>query len=461
MKEARYFSAQPESVVQCWLCPHHCTIADGRTGFCRVRMNDGGTLYSLVWGRSIAASVDPVEKKPFFHLLPGSLSFSIATVGCNMRCDFCQNSDISQHQARAGDVPGEDLPPRQVVEAARAQGCASVFLYYTEPTIFLELHRHGALARRPGSLNSSSPKAYINPEIVAHRARRAHRGANIDLKSFSDDLYRGLCSAGSPGPQGDRGHFKRASGSRSHLVIRRERLAAGAPGDRALHSRHEPGHPLAREPVLPPLPLSRGPVHPGGDTGPGQGDRPGRGAQLCIHRQRRRPCRRTHPLPGLRRNRHRQEGVLRGRNGNARRQMQPLRPKHIREDPMKNQNYVKSWMPRRLTSRKRCRDRGPRHHRGVFRGSGRQGKRGSRCPEKEGRLNPNWPTNSSRDGRSFRPVSTRWSRTTGSISGFCPRSRPSARQRSTSRAWPARQPGSTSWRTGARPWPYAGRAGRL
>ena len=196
MKEAKYWTAHPDSVVRCYLCPHRCTIRDGRTGLCRVRMNEGGTLYSLVWGRSIAASVDPVEKKPFFHLLPGTLSFSIATVGCNMRCAFCQNSDISQYQARVGDVPGEDLPPRQVVESAMAQGCSSVSYTYTEPTIFLEYALDTAhLAREAGLLNLFVTNGYINPEIVRTDLAGLIDGANIDLKSFSDGFYRRLCSA--------------------------------------------------------------------------------------------------------------------------------------------------------------------------------------------------------------------------------------------------------------------------
>jgi pyruvate formate lyase activating enzyme len=136
MREARFWTGLEKSRVQCRLCPHACTIADGRTGVCGVRKNSGGRLESLVWGRSIAANVDPIEKKPLFHYLPGSLSFSIATVGCNLRCSFCQNSDISQYPVLTGKVTGDELLPEDVVDAAQESGCASISYTYTEPTIY-------------------------------------------------------------------------------------------------------------------------------------------------------------------------------------------------------------------------------------------------------------------------------------------------------------------------------------
>src|SRR5208337_4406967 len=107
MKQARFWVKADENKVRCFLCAHRCLIADSKTGVCGVRKNEGGVLYSLVWGRSISANVDPIEKKPLFHFLPGSSSFSIATVGCNFKCAFCQNSDISQYPQDTGRITGD------------------------------------------------------------------------------------------------------------------------------------------------------------------------------------------------------------------------------------------------------------------------------------------------------------------------------------------------------------------
>jgi pyruvate formate lyase activating enzyme len=196
MKEARYWTALDHERVHCSLCPQSCRIGDGKTGFCGVRKNEGGRLYSLVWGKAIAGNVDPIEKKPLFHFLPGSLSFSIATVGCNFRCAFCQNSDISQYPQETGRVTGEDLPPEAVVEAALARRCASVSYTYTEPTIYLEYAVDTArLARGKGLANVMVTNGYICPDIVKTDLKGLVDAANIDLKAFSDAFYKRLCSA--------------------------------------------------------------------------------------------------------------------------------------------------------------------------------------------------------------------------------------------------------------------------
>ena len=196
MKQARYWTALEGGAVQCVLCPHRCTIKSGRTGICGVRKNEGGALLSLVWGLSVAASVDPIEKKPLYHLMPGSLSFSVATVGCNFRCVFCQNSDISQYPHQTGGVTGDELLPEDVVMAAAARGCASVSYTYTEPTVYMEYVVDTArLAKRSGLLNVMVTNGYTGPEIVRSDLAGLIDGANIDLKSFSDDFYRRLCSA--------------------------------------------------------------------------------------------------------------------------------------------------------------------------------------------------------------------------------------------------------------------------
>jgi len=142
MREAMLYERLEGEAVRCGLCAFRCRIAAGQRGVCGVRENRGGTLYSLVYGRSISAAVDPIEKKPLYHFLPGSRAFSIATVGCNFTCTFCQNADISQapRSLSKGGGDWEDwarpLSPEQVVALARRERCAAIAYTYTEPTIF-------------------------------------------------------------------------------------------------------------------------------------------------------------------------------------------------------------------------------------------------------------------------------------------------------------------------------------
>ena len=138
--------------IQCQLCPRQCVVADGRRGFCGVRENRGGQYYSLVYGNPCAVHVDPIEKKPFYHLLPASTSFSIATAGCNLRCKFCQNWEISQ--AKPEDTYNLDVPPEKVVAMAKKVGSRSIAYTYVEPTIFFEYMIDTArLAKKEGILN--------------------------------------------------------------------------------------------------------------------------------------------------------------------------------------------------------------------------------------------------------------------------------------------------------------------
>ena len=164
VKEASFYAKADEGKVRCALCAHHCLIKPGSVGICGVRRNDGGTLYSLVYGRAIAEHVDPIEKKPLFHFLPGSTSFSIATAGCNFRCRHCQNADISQLPHDQGAIVGRELPPEQVVRRARAAGCASISYTYTEPTIYFEYaYDTAVLARAAGLRNVFVSKATSPP----------------------------------------------------------------------------------------------------------------------------------------------------------------------------------------------------------------------------------------------------------------------------------------------------------
>jgi pyruvate formate lyase activating enzyme len=182
-------------VVHCFLCAHHCRIAVGERGLCGVRENREGVLYTLVYGCPIAAAVDPIEKKPLFHFLPGSLSYSIATVGCNFSCRFCQNADISQAPALTGLVPGRRMTAGEVVESARAAGCESISYTYTEPTIFFEYARDCCrLAVDAGLKNVFVTNGYMTREMLGEIDGRLH-AANVDLKSFSDGFYRQVVGA--------------------------------------------------------------------------------------------------------------------------------------------------------------------------------------------------------------------------------------------------------------------------
>jgi len=186
----------PDGSVRCDLCAHRCEIRPGQTGVCAVRRNDGGALVTLVGDRLAAAHVDPIEKKPFYHVLPGSRSFSLAAPGCNFRCDFCQNWSLSQApRLTPCDLPGEPADADALVSAALQSGCATVAYTYTEPTVFFELAEAvGTRARAAGLKNLFVTNGYLTPETVA-RAAGFLDGANVDLKAFDDGTYRKVCGA--------------------------------------------------------------------------------------------------------------------------------------------------------------------------------------------------------------------------------------------------------------------------
>ena len=179
--------------VQCNLCPHHCIIAAGERGTCRVRENRGGRLYSMVYGNPCAVHVDPIEKKPFYHFLPTVAAFSLATAGCSLRCLYCQNWDISQ-------VPPEqtqnaDLPPADVVYYARQQQAHVIAYTYSEPMVFYEYMLDTArLAREQGLYNVVISAGFINPEPLRELCQ-AVDAIKIDLKGYDEDFYREVCEA--------------------------------------------------------------------------------------------------------------------------------------------------------------------------------------------------------------------------------------------------------------------------
>jgi pyruvate formate lyase activating enzyme len=180
--------------VDCFLCEHRCHIAVGNRGICRVRQNAAGELVTRVYGRLIAQHVDPIEKKPLFHFLPGSESYSVAAVGCNFQCGFCQNWQISQApRAAAGEMPGDPARPETIVDAAQRHRCASISYTYTEPTIFYEMARDiGRLARRRGLKNIFVTNGFMTPEAILEMAEWLD-AANVDLKSWQDSFYRQVC----------------------------------------------------------------------------------------------------------------------------------------------------------------------------------------------------------------------------------------------------------------------------
>jgi len=178
--------------VKCELCPRECVLGQNQRGGCRSRINYKGELVTLVYGKPCAVHKDPIEKKPLFHFLPGSYAFSIATAGCNLHCKFCQNWEISQ--VNPEDTNNNDLPPERVVELAVSSGCRTIAYTYSEPVIYYEYtYDTSALARRKGIKNVLVTAGFIN-EKPLRKLCRVIDGANIDIKAFSEDFYREICS---------------------------------------------------------------------------------------------------------------------------------------------------------------------------------------------------------------------------------------------------------------------------
>jgi pyruvate formate lyase activating enzyme len=196
LKDALLWTPLEAENVSCGLCAHRCKIAPGKFGVCGVRENRAGKLVTHVYGEVIAAHVDPIEKKPFYHFLPGSTSLSIATVGCNFRCSFCQNWQISQASKGPGrDAGGEKFSPEEIVKTAQKSGCRSISYTYTEPTIFFEYALDTAkLAKAAGLYNNFVTNGYMTAEALEafHPNLDA---ANIDLKAFKDETYKKVCGA--------------------------------------------------------------------------------------------------------------------------------------------------------------------------------------------------------------------------------------------------------------------------
>jgi len=192
-KEAVLYEKLADNKVHCFLCSHHCRIGDMQFGVCGVRKNEGGTLYTYVYSDVIASHIDPIEKKPLYHFLPGSRSYSIATIGCNFKCGFCQNWEISQVSKRADNSQGYELKPEEVVREAVRNKCQSISYTYTEPTIFFEYAYDTAkAAKAEGIYNCFVTNGFMTKEML-DMARPYMDAANVDLKSFNDDFYKKSC----------------------------------------------------------------------------------------------------------------------------------------------------------------------------------------------------------------------------------------------------------------------------
>lgn len=195
VREAFLYAKEEGNRVRCRLCAHRCRIDPGRRGVCGVRENHGGVLRSLVYGMILAENVDPIEKKPLFHLLPGSRSFSIASAGCNFRCAFCQNHEISQMPREEGRIVGRERTPADIVQMALRSGSQSIAYTYTEPTVYFEFaYDTAGLAREKGIRNVFVTNGYLTGEALDLLAPRLD-AANVDLKAFRDDFYHSHCGA--------------------------------------------------------------------------------------------------------------------------------------------------------------------------------------------------------------------------------------------------------------------------
>ena len=189
------YEKMDDGKVKCHLCGHRCRINPARRGICGVRENREGVLYSLVYGMIVAENVDPIEKKPLFHVWPGSKSFSIATTGCNFRCSFCQNHDISQMPRETGNIMGQEVSPADIVERAVRTGSKTIAYTYTEPTVFFEFaYDIARLARERGLKNVFVTNGFMTEETLEVIAPYLD-AANVDLKSFRNDFYKKRCGA--------------------------------------------------------------------------------------------------------------------------------------------------------------------------------------------------------------------------------------------------------------------------
>lgn len=185
---AKYYEKLSNGMVQCFLCPNQCILSSGQIGVCRARKNIEGELYSMVYGKVASAHIDPIEKKPLFHFLPGTTAYSIATTGCNLQCKFCQNWQIAQ--VFPWDIETQNMSPEEIIEEALKSGARTIAYTYSEPTIFYEyMFDIAKLAQEKGLRNVVISSGYINPEPLKDLLPYID-AYKIDFKGFNDEFYQ-------------------------------------------------------------------------------------------------------------------------------------------------------------------------------------------------------------------------------------------------------------------------------
>jgi pyruvate formate lyase activating enzyme len=192
VKEVMFYKKLADLKIQCEICPKKCEIADLERGYCGNKENRKGNYYSLVYGQSCAAHFDPIEKKPLFHYLPSTTAFSIAAVGCNFECKFCQNWKIAQY--RPEQIESIYLPPHEVVSLSKERGCPTIAYTYSEPVVFYEyMYDTSKLAKKEGIGSVMISNGYINEAPLIELCKEL-TGVKIDLKAFSEKFYKDYCS---------------------------------------------------------------------------------------------------------------------------------------------------------------------------------------------------------------------------------------------------------------------------
>jgi pyruvate formate lyase activating enzyme len=192
-KEAKFWEKLTDKKVQCRLCPHNCKINDGKTGICNVRKNERGKLYTLIYGSCSSMAADPIEKKPLYHFYPGTTAFSLGTVGCNFKCEHCQNYTIAT--ATPDQLFIKDVMPEEAVSLAKRHGCRGIAWTYNEPTIWHEYSYDSmVLTKKHGLYTVYVTNGYINEEPLKELSRYLD-AMNIDVKAFTEDFYKRICKA--------------------------------------------------------------------------------------------------------------------------------------------------------------------------------------------------------------------------------------------------------------------------
>ncbi len=208
MKKAKYYTKNSDGSVNCNLCRLNCRIIENKKGYCGVRLNKDGELYTLVYGKAVAESIDPIEKKPLYNFFPGSLSYSIATVGCNFDCKHCQNYHISKYPRQNNMIAGQNLAPEEIVKRAVQAGCKSIAYTYTEPTVFFEYALETSrLANAAGLKNIFVTNGYTSNAALDEISPYLD-AANIDLKGFTEGFYKKIAGVSLKGVLETIRHYK-------------------------------------------------------------------------------------------------------------------------------------------------------------------------------------------------------------------------------------------------------------